>query len=161
ESLNSNANCPPACSGTFITKIDERLPSLNQGDVSNVIKPMREQEMAFGMEHQLGANMGVSVRYVHKQLDRGIEDTGAIDPLTDDEPYIIGNPGLGLTQTFNLVGNRAVYATSSGAYTLPQPKRQYDGVELAFDRRLSNSWAFHGSYLWSRLDGNYPGLAES
>jgi hypothetical protein len=161
ESLNSNANCPPACSGTFITKINERLPSLNQGDVSANLKPMREQEAAFGVEHQLAANMGVTLRYVHKQLDRGIEDTGAIDPATDDEPYIIANPGEGLPQTFNIVDNRSVYAGSSGKYTLPQPRRQYDGVELAFDKRLSNRWAFHGSYLLSRLSGNYPGLAES
>jgi hypothetical protein len=105
--------------------------------------------------------MGMTIRYVHKQLDRGIEDTGAIDPVTDDEPYIIANPGEGLPQTFNIVDNRSVYAGSSGKYTLPQPRRQYDGVELAFDKRLSNRWAFHGSYLVSRLYGNYPGLAES
>ncbi|PYQ96891.1 MAG: hypothetical protein DMF97_14705 [Acidobacteria bacterium] len=167
ESVNSNPNCPPACSGTFITKVNERLPSLNQGDVSPGLKPMREQEAAFGVEHQLAANMGMTIRYVHKQLDRGIEDTGAIDPATDDEPYIIANPGEGprgstsAPQTFNIVNNRDVYAGSSGAYTLPRPRRQYDGVELAFDKRLSNRWAFHGSYLVSRLYGNYPGLAES
>ena len=161
ESLNSNSSCPPACSGTFITKINERLPSLNQGDVSADLKPMREQEAAFGLEHQLGANMGVTVRYIHKQLDRGIEDTGAIDPATDDEPYIIANPGLSFTRTFNITDNRDVYAGTAGTYTLPHPKRNYDGVELAFDRRLSSRWAFHGSYLVSRLYGNYPGLAES
>jgi hypothetical protein len=161
DTINAGPNCPPACPGTFITKINERLPSLNQGDVSSAIKPMREQEAAFGVEHQLGTNMGVTIRYVHKQLDRGIEDTGAIDPATDDEPYIIGNPGLSTTQTFNIVNNRDVYAGSTGSYTLPQPKRQYDGVELAFDKRLSNRWSFHGSYLLSRDYGNYPGLAES
>jgi outer membrane receptor protein involved in Fe transport len=161
ENLNGNSSCPPACSGSFITKIDERLPSLNQGDVSNAIKPMREQEAAFGLEHQLGATMAVTLRYVHKQLDRGIEDTGAIDPATDDEPYIIGNPGLDRTQTFDIVNNRSVYAGQSGAYTLPGPRRDYDGVEVAFDKRLSNRWSFHGSYLVSRLYGNYPGLAES
>jgi len=159
--VNANQNCPPACSGTFITKVNERLPSLNQGDVSPTLKPMRQQEAAFGVEHQLAANMGITLRYVHKQLDRGIEDTGAIDPVTDDEPYIIANPGEAFVQTFNIVNNRSVYAGSSGAYTLPKPKRQYDGAEFAFDKRLSNRWAFHGSYLLSRDYGNYPGLAES
>jgi hypothetical protein len=161
ETVNSNTNCPPACAGTFITKINERLPSLNQGDVSNSLKPMREQEMAFGIEHQLASNMGLTVSYVNKQLDRGIEDTGAIDPATDDEPYIIANPGEGLPQTFNIVNNRDVYAGTTGQYTLPKPSRKYDGLELAFDRRLSNRWAFHGSYLLSRDYGNYPGLAQS
>ncbi|HJZ72114.1 MAG TPA: TonB-dependent receptor [Vicinamibacterales bacterium] len=161
ESLNSNSNCPPACSGTFITKINERLPSLNQGDVSADLKPMREQEAAFGLEHQLAANMAVTVRYIHKQLDRGIEDTGAIIPETDDELYVIANPGEGLPQTFNVVNNSSAYAGASGQYTLPKPRRDYNGVEFAFDKRLSSRWSFHGSYLVSRLSGNYPGLAES
>src|SRR5205085_501279 len=94
-------------------------------------------------------------------LDRGIEDTGAIDPESNDEVYVIANPGEGLPQTFNIVNNGDVYAGSSGKYTLPKPRRQYDGVELAFDKRLSNRWAFHGSYLLSRAiqvvtNHNYP-----
>jgi hypothetical protein len=111
--------------------------------------------------------MGVGVRYVHKQLDRGIEDTGAIDPETDDEPYIIGNPGESGTKTFNVVTNCfstptcSVYAGSSGQHVLPKPKRQYDAVELSFDKRLSHNWSFHGSYTLSRDYGNYPGLGES
>jgi hypothetical protein len=161
ENLVASPNCPPACPGTFITKIDERLPSLNQGDVSNQIKPMRQQELAFGLEHQLAANMGVSVRYIHKQLDRGIDDTGYINPATDDEVYVIGNPGLALTQTFNIVNNRDVYVGSTGQYTEPEAKRQYDAAEFRFDRRLTRRWAFYTSYTLSRLWGNYPGLAES
>jgi hypothetical protein len=161
DTLNSNTNCPPACAGTFITKINERLPSLNQGDVSADLRPMRQQEAAAGIEHQLGSSAGITLRYVHKQLDRGIEDTGYIDPVTDDEVYVIANPGEGLPQTFNIVNNRSVYAGTSGAHTLPRPKRQYDGVELAFDKRLSRAWALHTSYLVSRDFGNYPGLAES
>ena len=117
ESLNANENCPPACSGTFITKSDLRQTSLDPvsdtpvpyaAGVANGMKPMRSQEAAIGLEHQLSAVSSVSVRYVHKQLDRGIEDTGAIDASTDDEPYIIGNPGEGPTATFNLVGGRTV-----------------------------------------------------
>jgi outer membrane receptor protein involved in Fe transport len=160
ETLNSNPNCPPACAGTFITKSDLRLPSLNPGDVSTDIKPMRSQEAVFGLEHQLGPVSAVSFRYIHKQLDRGIEDTGAIDE-NDDEPYIIGNPGESRTQTFNIVDNHDVYAGSTGKYTLPKPKRQYDAAEFAFDKRFSASWSFHASYTLSRDYGNYPGLSES
>jgi len=77
---------------------------------------MRSQEAAFGLEHQLGPVSSVLVRFVHKQLDRGIEDTGAIDANTDDEPYIIGNPGEGPSRTFNLVGGRTLYPGSSRQY---------------------------------------------
>src|SRR5262249_6160291 len=143
-----------------------RLPSLNPDAclgpcIGTNVKPMRSQEAVFGLEHQLGPVTAVSLRYIHKQLDRGIEDTGAIDPVTDDEPYIIGNPGEGPTQTFNLVNNRAVYAGSGGTYTLPKPKRQYDAMEASLNKRFASNWSFYGSYTFSRDYGNYPGLAES
>jgi hypothetical protein len=39
-------------------------------------------------------------------------------------------------------------------------KRTYDGVELVFDKRMADKWALRGSYLWSRLFGNYTGLTQ-
>ena len=44
---------------------------------------------------------------------------------------------------------------------MPKPKRQYDGVELALEKRLSHNWYLRASYLWSRLYGNYTGLTQS
>ena len=64
ESLNASENCPPACSGTFITKQDLRQTSLDPVSNSPVpyasgvqgdMKPMRSQEAAVGLEHQLSA----------------------------------------------------------------------------------------------------------
>jgi outer membrane receptor protein involved in Fe transport len=159
--LIDGANCPPACPGTFLDSVDERLPSLNPGDVMGTIKPMRSQELSFGFERQLGPTMAFSARYVHKQLDRGIEDTG--DIVGSDEHYIIGNPGEGPTATFNIdpVTGYATYAGSSGKYVEPKPTRYYNSMELALEKRISNNWYLRGSYTLSRDHGNYPGLAES
>ena len=44
---------------------------------------------------------------------------------------------------------------------IPKPLRDYDSVELAFDKRLANNWYLRTSYLWSRLWGNYSGLSQS
>ena len=44
---------------------------------------------------------------------------------------------------------------------LPKPQRDYDAVEFAAEKRLSNNWYLRASYLWSRLDGNYSGLTQS
>lgn len=38
---------------------------------------------------------------------------------------------------------------------------QYDGVELVLRKRYSNRWSATTSLLWSRLYGNYGGLASS
>ena len=63
---------------------------------------MRSQEASVGLEHELTTTSSISVRYVHKQLDRGIEDTGSID-TSNNELYVIANPGEGLTATFTPV----------------------------------------------------------
>jgi len=44
---------------------------------------------------------------------------------------------------------------------LPSALRHYDAVELRLNKRLANNWAMTASYTWSRLYGNYGGLASS
>ena len=39
--------------------------------------------------------------------------------------------------------------------------RDYDALEVTLDRRLSGRWAARAAYTWSRLSGNYSGLALS
>jgi len=90
------------------------------------------------------------VHYVHKQLDRAVEDTGFLTP-TGDEGYVIANPSEGLTK----------YAYADPLVNMPKPKRQYDGVEFAFEKRFADNWFLRTSYLYSRLYGNYTGLSQS
>jgi hypothetical protein len=110
---------------------------------------MKMQEAAVGFEHQLSPLMALSVRYVHKQIDRAIEDTGSLD-ARGNEIYIIANPGEGLTKL----------AFTNPNVNLPKPKRDYDAVEFAFDKRYADNWFLRASYLWSRLHGNYSGLSQ-
>jgi hypothetical protein len=145
--------CPAACAGATRIRgpIDFRLPSVSPGvDIEPDLKPMRSQEASFGYEHQLSNVLAGSVRYVHKQLDRGIEDTGFLTP-EGSEGYVVANPGEGITQLAFVNPN----------VNLPKPKRDYDGVEFGIEKRLANNWYARASYLWSRLYGNYPGLSQS
>jgi len=76
------AGCPPACPGKLLLgPIDMRHPSNAPGDetVDKEIKPMKLQELAFGMERELKRNLALGARYIHKQIDRAIEDVGARD----------------------------------------------------------------------------------
>jgi hypothetical protein len=158
-SLVSSPNCPPACSGTIIRGaptadnplggIDFRHPSFGSDAIEPNLKPMRMQEATVGFEHQLANSLAATVRYVHKQIDRAIEDTGSLD-AAGNEIYIIANPGEGLTEL----------AFTNPAVNLPKPKRDYDAVEFALDRRYSNNWSMRLSYMWSRLFGNYSGLSQ-
>jgi hypothetical protein len=66
----------------------------------------------------------------------------------DDEVYIYGNPGSGLSR-------------SLGAVPMPKARRDYDALELELTKRFTSALSLHGSYTWSRLYGNYSGLANS
>ena len=150
-SLIDLAGCPPACPGKQLLFRDFRFPSNDA--IQSDIKPMKLQEYVAGVEHELAAKVSVSARYVHKQIDRAIEDIGNLD-AAGNETYVIGNPGFGSNAVYIVPGTGASVA-------LPKAKRDYDAVELALNRRLASNWSARVSYLWSRLSGNYTGLSES
>jgi hypothetical protein len=144
--------------GTFLEAVDFRIPSNDPscpecGAIDPDLKPFRLQEFVAGVEHELSPRMAVSARYVHKQVDRAIEDVGVIVPGIG-EVFSIANPGEGTATTINA----ADCPTCPG---LPEIKRNYDALELKLNRRFSENWSLLGSYTLSRLDGNYPGLASS
>jgi hypothetical protein len=150
NTLVDSTNCPPACSGTLFRTSDLRHPSFGSDAIDPDLKPMRQQELTFGLDHQLNDAMSVGVHYVHKQVDRAIEDTGALD-AQGNEIYVIANPGEGLTSL----------AFTNPNVALPKAVRDYDSVEFAFEKRMRNNWYIRPSYLWSRLYGNYSGLSQS
>jgi hypothetical protein len=115
---------------------------------------MQMQEFVLGAEQELAPNLSVSARWVHKWLVRAIDDTGSLD-ADGNEIYSIANPGEGITSV------AYAFSDGSGEVALPKPKRDYDGVELALNKRMSNNWSGRFSYLWSRLYGNYSGLSQT
>ena len=119
------------------------------------MKPIRAQEFTLGADHELTRTMSVGVRYSHKWMDRTIEDVGIAVPGVG-EVFYISNPGRGISE--NLLRDKAGCTTCPNQ---PIPKRVYDGVEFRLNKRLSNRWYMNTSYLWSRLYGNYSGLASS
>jgi hypothetical protein len=149
--LLASASCPPACPGRLITgPIDLRHPSFGSDSIQPGLKPMRQQEATFGLDHQLSNVVALGVHYVHKQIDRAIEDTGSLD-AAGNEIYIIANPGEGLT----------ALASTDPVTALPKAKRDYDSVEFSVEKRFADRWYVRTSYLWSRLFGNYSGLSQS
>jgi hypothetical protein len=94
------------------------------------------------------------VHYIHNDLLETIEDVGFLND-EGSEGYLISNPGKGVTTTQFPTG-----ATPEGQIT-PRPVRQYDALELGFNRRFANNYFFSANYTLSRLYGNYAGLASS
>jgi Carboxypeptidase regulatory-like domain/TonB-dependent Receptor Plug Domain len=136
------------------------------------MKPMTSQEFTFGMDHELTRTMAVGIRYQHKNVLHAIEDFGWNEAGT--EFYFIGNPGEGYIGGLNFLWGQTNPATgftpaplynpaNTGGKVFPQvkPVRDYDSVELRATKRLANNWSMEAIYQWSRLYGNYPGLASS
>ena len=144
--LLDSPDCPPECPGG-----QARPPVQFGASFENIdpgLDPMRTEELTVGVEHQLTARLAVSARFVHKQIDKAVEDIGSVD-TAGNPVYVIGNPGYG----------HATEAFAGVAY--PKAVRDYDAVELVARRRLERNWALTASYVWSRLHGNYSGLSQS
>ncbi len=153
--LVDGASCPPSCPGTLLRgPYDYRAVSLGSDAIDPNLKPMKSQEMSFGVEHQMSAVTAVSLRYVHKGLIRAVDDTGSFNE--SGEIYVIANPGFGMTQIACGPDKGC-----SPTVALPKARRDYDGVEFAFTKNMSHNWYFRGSYMWSRLYGNYSGLDQT
>jgi hypothetical protein len=138
KNLRVNANEPNASPFT-------------SGAVDPNLRPFRQTEFTVGMERQISRDYVFRGRYTYKNVDEAVEDAGIVNPA-GSEAYIIGNPGRGLhLETLEALG----YERST------RPKRRYDGFEFVLEKRLSNKWYFNANYTYSRLHGNYTGLASS
>lgn len=143
----------PACpAGGFIEALDRRFNSAEALDeaVDPNLKPMEEDEYQVGVNRELARNIVVGARYVRKNLVRTIEDVGVLVPGIG-EVFYIANPGEGITLSL----------ADPGVPNFPKAVREYDGLELTFQRRMANNWSLYASYTLSRLYGNYSGLASS
>jgi hypothetical protein len=152
-------NCPATgfVFGQIRCSIDRRVPSNAPGlDINTAggidpdIKAYRQQELTFTFERELNNKFVVQGRYTRKKLDRTIEDVGFITP-SGSEAYIIGNPGFGLAKSFR----------EAQGFTAVKARRDYDAFEVRLDRRFADNYYFNANYTYSRLYGNYSGLASS
>jgi citrate lyase gamma subunit len=131
---------------------DSRIPSFGDDVVDPNMKPMAQDAYNLGFEYQVRTNTVVGVNFVYTNLLRTIEDIGTL--VNGSEAYIYGNPGEGLATT-------AITTGLTPPFTLPKAKREYTALEFTANRRFSNSWFLGGSYVVSRLYGNYPGLVNT
>ncbi len=141
--------------GDPFTVIDFRIPSFDSTDPD--MKPMSQQEISLGAEKKLGENLALSVRLVNKHLLWAIEDIGVL--TTQGEMYYTTNPGGDFIKEV-WAESRAAGIIPQGAPDIPKAKRDYWGVNISLDKRFSDNWMGGVSYTWSRLEGNYSGLAS-
>ena len=152
--------CPTGSTTPVFGKIrcdrDNRISSNSGGLITQVggvdpnIKAFQQSEFTVTFERTLWSNYLFSSRYTRKNVIHTVEDAG-FPNAEGSEFYIIGNPGEGL------------YAATAAGFGLLaiKPQRLYQALEFRFDRRFANNYYFNLNYTYSRLFGNYSGLASS
>jgi hypothetical protein len=159
----NGGNCPDSPgiyptlgNGYSVCQLDFRIPSNSGagitvgGAVDPNMKAARQSEYTIGFERLMSATMLFAARYTHKNVDRAIEDIGFPTP-SGSEAYVIGNPGFGL----------ACDTAKANLFPCAKAQRKYDALEFRVDKRFANHYFFNASYTYSRLFGNYSGLASS
>jgi hypothetical protein len=140
--------------GTLLTTYNGNVRPADYGIDPN-LKPMSQREVSLGVEKQLTENLSATVRLVQKHLRYAIEDVGVLEVGVGEE-YYTANPGYGYT----------LWTTHGGKFDptypeTPRAKREYWAVNFSLEKRFARNWLAGFSYTWSRLTGNYSGLASS
>jgi len=139
----------------FVCDQDYRIASnliggdpLETGAVDPDVKPYRQSEATVEFQRQVMRSSVFTVRYLWRNLDNVIEDAGI--PTAAGEAYVIGNPGEGLA---------AKIYKQLGYNIAPKAVRKYKALQFEYDTRYFKNFAVNVNYTWSRLKGNYSGLA--
>jgi hypothetical protein len=131
---------------------DNRIPSFGDDVIDPSIKPMGQDVFNVGFEYQMAANTVFSANVIHTNLLRTIEDVGTL--VNGSETYLYCNPGEGLCKT-------AFTVDATPPFDTPKATRKYTALELSLNRRFNKNWFLGGSYVLSRLRGNYNGTTNT
>jgi hypothetical protein len=165
---------------------DHRIPSFGIGcsptNLSNCqvdpsLKPMGVDQINATVEYQFGASTVFRASYVRSDLIHTIEDMGVL--IAGSENYLYVNPGEGLLgQVMNinypaytkvpaslcqskLSGTDLQRCLNNEVFPTPPATRTYNALELSVTRRFSSRFFFSASYVYSRLNGIYGGIANT
>jgi hypothetical protein len=148
------------------------------GNVMPNLKGMYMDEIVAGISYDVGWDMVLSASYLYRGLGNVVEDL-SVDGGTN---YIIANPGVSpdpkrvaelqadvdrLRGDASLPGQEKLAQAQARleAYKaietqFPKPRREYQGIVLTAQKRLSNRFSLLANYTYSRMLGNYPGTYD-
>ena len=138
------------------------------------IKPQYLDEFVLGAEYEVIEDLKVGISLQRRILGRVIEDVSTDGAAT----YLLANPGQFSSDEEHALEDEIadLMATGEpadaslaarkqeqleqfrGIRIFDKPTRDYNAVQLTLLKRFSHSFFMQGSYTYSRIIGNYPGL---
>ncbi|MBW2036446.1 MAG: TonB-dependent receptor [Deltaproteobacteria bacterium] len=146
-----------------------KLPDIDflKSRISSDLRAPTYIEFVASVTHELFRNFSVKAQYLYKRgkneilwarWDPGTKkywysldnaQQGWWVPFTTTVPAIDNFPSQTVTMYF--LSNNSPWKTSYSVRTnVPEAKRNYHGVELSFDKRMSEGWALSGSIVLSQ-----------
>jgi hypothetical protein len=136
-----------------------------------------QDEAVAGFEKEFNNKFTFSGRFVYRHMRRIIEDISGINVTQANlglpQQYVIANPNAKLDIFHNFSPctsgpncdpdtgyndlNQPILGSDGVVDGFPNPSRIYKGMELVVSRRFSNGLQFYGSYVLSKLYGNFQG----
>lgn len=140
-----------------------------------------QDEVTGAFEHEFAHNLTFTGRFVYRYMRRIIEDTSGVNVTQAlagvPQIYVIANPSraLDIYQNAFPCSNPGVGNCTSTGFTafangtdnpigpdgivdgFPNVSRIYKSMELIVSKRFSTNFQFYGSYVLSKLYGNYQG----
>ena len=139
-----------------------------------------QDEVVGGFEHQFSDRFTISSRFTYRHLLRVLEDEQGVNITQGYDayaygfavPYVVGNPSahqdifLNQTPCSDPNGSTCIDGWTPPSGTpgpdgkpdgFPNPSRIYKAMEIVVSRRFTSNFQFYGSYVLSKLYGNYEG----
>jgi outer membrane receptor protein involved in Fe transport len=147
-------------------------------EIAKDLKMVFQDEYILGFQKAIDSAWSYGINATYRKVNRAVEDT-RINHIAECPDYFVNdsasgfpiiNPGEKTTLWCESQGEYVTFdsatdgyqATGSGAiFGYKRPKRVYKAVEFQLDRAWDGKWAFNGSYLWSKSEGNIEGPVNS
>jgi hypothetical protein len=142
------------------------------------LKDPKNDEIMFAYQRELASNFSFNVDWIQRWFHDATVDQdcyglpcntvastayAATKVVTDFGPDNIAKTGDDQTKTvYNVLpqylGKDTFFHTNCGNNVTVACVQRYKALELSVAKRMSNRWQMQASYVWSRLDGDQPGI---
>ncbi|MEN8154173.1 MAG: carboxypeptidase regulatory-like domain-containing protein [Acidobacteriota bacterium] len=147
----------PINGGQFLESKNHRIPSTDNLQPIDSLKPTSKMEISLGFAQELSENVALTVRGTYNSMLETIEDIGV--QTSHGEEYYIANPGSDwINEQYRLSGEAGLMPVGRSC---PGPNREYYALSVQLDKKFSDNWLGGASVTFSRLTGNHSGLASS
>ncbi|HEV3059478.1 MAG TPA: TonB-dependent receptor [Vicinamibacterales bacterium] len=171
--LNANGTVPapgvaPTPKSVFSAKANSIDPNL---------RDPKDDEIMFAYQREIASNFSFNVDWIQRWFHDVTADQDCYGlpcstvASTVYTPFTVVDPGpdniKGTSDDRSLmfynvlpqyVGKDTFFHTNCGNNVTVSCVQRYKALELSFSKRMSNRWQMQGSYVWSRLNGDQPGI---